>query len=220
VAPFFRDHFARLDRQIVLIDVLAAINAGSDALKTLQRTMQAILLCFRPGANTWLSSILPRRIDRLLFAATKVDHLHHVNHDRLEGLLRLLADGAIGRAASAGAEVRVVALAALRATREAELRRGRERLPCIIGVPLPGERLGNRVFDGRTEAAVFPGDFPADPRRLIALPAPQSAGSEEVCFVAFRPPRIALDAPSGEALPLPHVRLDRALEFLLGDRLA
>ena len=220
VAPFFRDHFARLDRQIVLIDVLAAINTGGDALKMLQRTMQAILLCFRPGAHTWLSSILPRRIDRLLFAATKVDHLHHVNHDRLEGILRLLADRAIGRAASAGAEVRVVALAALRATREAELHRGRERLPCIIGVPLPGERLGHRVFDGRTEAAVFPGDLPADPQRLIALPAPQSAGSEEVRFVAFRPPRIALDAPSGEALPLPHVRLDRALEFLLGDRLA
>jgi len=220
VAPFFRDHFARLDRQIVLIDVLAAINAGGDALPTLQRTMQAILLCFRPGANTWLSSILVRRVDRLLFAATKVDHLHHVNHDRLEGILRLLADRAIGRAASAGAEVKVVALAALRATREAELRRGRERLPCIIGVPLPGERLGRKVFDGRAEAAVFPGDLPTDPQRLIAPQAPQSAGSEDMRFVAFRPPRIALDAPSGEALPLPHVRLDRALEFLLGDRLA
>ena len=28
VRPFFRDHFARLDRQIVLIDVLAALNGG------------------------------------------------------------------------------------------------------------------------------------------------------------------------------------------------
>jgi uncharacterized protein len=220
VAPFFRDHFARLDRQVVLIDALAAINAGGDALQSLEQTMQAILLCFRPGANTWLSSILARRVDRLLFAATKADHLHHANHDRLEGILRVLGERAIGRAATAGTEVKVIALAALRATREAELRRGRERLPCIIGVPLPGERVGRTVFDGRAEAAVFPGDLPVDPQRFIALSAPQSEGSEDMRFVAFRPPRIVLDVPSGEAWPLPHVRLDRALEFLLGDRLA
>ena len=32
VRPFFRDHFARLDRQIVLIDVLAALNDGAEAV--------------------------------------------------------------------------------------------------------------------------------------------------------------------------------------------
>src|SRR5205085_2268980 len=91
VKPFFRDHFARLDRQIVLIDALSAVNAGAGALADLQRTMEAVLRCFRPGANTWLSGILARRIDRLLFAATKADHLHHTSHDRLEGILRLIA---------------------------------------------------------------------------------------------------------------------------------
>ena len=32
VRPFFRDHFARLDRQIVLVDALAAFNSGPAAL--------------------------------------------------------------------------------------------------------------------------------------------------------------------------------------------
>ena len=32
VRPFFRDHFARLDRQIVLVDVLTALNAGPAAV--------------------------------------------------------------------------------------------------------------------------------------------------------------------------------------------
>src|SRR6185295_12996410 len=31
VRPFFRDHFSRLDRQVVLVDALAAFNAGPDA---------------------------------------------------------------------------------------------------------------------------------------------------------------------------------------------
>ena len=217
VKPFFRDHFARLDRQIVLIDALSAVNAGAGALGDLQRTMEAVLKCFRPGANTWLSGILARRIDRLLFAATKADHLHHTSHDRLEGILRLIADAAMARAAFAGAEVKVMALAALRATREAEAKSGRQRLPCIVGVPLPGERLAGKVFDGKAEAAVFPGDLPVDPASLLAQST--VAVADSIHFLRFRPPRVSLESPSGEEPALPHIRLDRAIEFLLGDRL-
>jgi predicted YcjX-like family ATPase len=174
-----------------------------------------VLECFKPGAHTWLSRILSRRIDRLLFAATKADHLHHTSHDRLEAILRLLADKAIARAHFAGAEVKVMALAALRATREAEARSGWQRLPCIVGVPLPGERLGRQVFDGTSEAAVFPGDLPEDPKAMMS-----SASQGKVQFPRFSPPRLNLAAPEEATAVLPHIRLDRALDFLLGDWLA
>jgi hypothetical protein len=39
-------------------------------------------------------------------------------------------------------------------------------------------------------------------------------------FPRFRPPSVALNAGSGEPVALPHIRLDRAMEFLLGDKLA
>ena len=109
-----------------------------------------------------------------------------------------------------------MALAAIRATREAEARSGWQRLPCIVGVPLPGERLGSKVFDGKAEAAVFPGDLPADPADLKT-----AARSDAVHFLRFRPPRLSLDAAAfGESAALPHIRLDRAMHFLLGDKLA
>lgn len=215
VKPFFRDHFARLDRQIVLMDALSAINAGPAALDDLEAAMQEILQAFRPGANSWLSSILSRRIDRLVFAATKADHLHHGSHDRLEAVMRNLAVGAIARAEFAGADVKVMALSALRATREGEARSGRQVLPVIIGTPLPGERVGTRVFDGRTEAGIFPGDLPEDAAEL-RKPGGKTYAVE---FPRFQPPRLALDAGAGEPPPLPHIRLDRAIEFLIGDLL-
>ena len=214
VRPFFRQHFARLDRQIVLIDALSALNSGAEAVGELQATLQAILSCFRPGANSWLSHVIAPRIERLLLAASKADHLHHANHDRLERIVRLLAAKPICRAEAVGAVVKVMALAALRATREAVARQGRERLPCIVGVPLSGERIGRKVFDGRTEAALFPGDLPEDPARMFPASA---APGEELCFLTFRPPRLIDDPAAPGALP--HVRLDRALEFLLGDLL-
>ena len=84
VKPFFKDHFTKLDRQIVLVDTLSALNAGPGALNDLENTLTAILNCYRPGQNSWLSSLLGKRIDRIMFAATKADHLHQSSHDRLK----------------------------------------------------------------------------------------------------------------------------------------
>jgi predicted YcjX-like family ATPase len=39
VKPFFRAHFARIDRQIVLVDALGAIHAGPPALEDLRQAM-------------------------------------------------------------------------------------------------------------------------------------------------------------------------------------
>ncbi len=218
IQPFFRDHFARLDRQIVLADVLSAVNAGPDAVADLERALTDILCCFRQGQNGWLTMITGRRIDRIVFAATKADHLHHLNHDRLEAILRLIAAKSIDRAAFMGAELRAFALASVRATREGQARQGSESLPCIIGTPLKGERIGSRAFDGEQELAIFPGDLPEDPAVALS-PAWLKSGSAPAHFVRFRPPR--QQAPEfGRNAVLPHIRLDRTLNFLLGDWLS
>ncbi len=217
VKPFFRDHFARLDRQIVLVDVLGAMNSGGAAVADLERSLAAILGCFRPGANSWLAGILGKRIDRILFAATKADHIHHTSHDRLEAILQRLVQKAIDRAVFSGASVQSVALAAVRATREIDARERGGSLACIAGTPLPGEVIDGQRFDGREEVALFPGDLPVLVRdtpdaKLAPLPA---AG---VSFLRFRPP--ALQSQGFGARPvLPHIRLDRAMQFLFGDKL-
>ncbi|MGO9543846.1 MAG: YcjX family protein [Rhodomicrobium sp.] len=218
VQPFFRDHFARLDRQIVLADVLTAVNAGPDAVADLERAMTDILRCFRQGQNGWLSMISGRRIDRIVFAATKADHLHQANHDRLEAILRLIAAKSIARASFVGAEVRAFALASVRSTREAQVRQNGESLPCIIGTPLKGERLGERLFGGNEELAIFPGDLPEDPALAVA-PEWLASGKAPAHFVRFRPPKQAVPE-FGQTAVLPHIRLDRTLNFLIGDKLA
>ena len=217
IKPFFREHVARLDRQIVLIDALQALNAGAEAMADMERAVTEILACFRPGRGSFLTDLFSRRIDRILVAATKADHLHHESHDRLQAIVRRLADRAIARANFTGAEVDVVAMAAVRATREGTVQQGRETLPVIIGTPIAGERIGDETFDGDTETAIFPGDLPAKPGDAFK-PRPDAEKSD-LRFVRFRPPRLERTA-EGVTLSLPHIRLDRALQFLIGDRLA
>ncbi len=215
VRPFFRDHFARLDRQIVLVDALDALNAGPAAVAVLEAALGEILAAFRVGRTSWLGSLITHRIDRILFAATKADHLHHRDHDRLEAILARIVQRAIGHAKFAGAAIDVIALASVRATREGTVTAGGERLPSIIGTPLPGERVNGEMFDGHTEIALFPGDLPADPEAVFRPDAEPVA----LRFVRFRPPKLERTA-EGVTLSLPHIRLDRALQFLIGDRLA
>ena len=222
VRPFFRDHFSRLDRQIVLVDALAAFNAGPEALRDLEAALSQILECFRIGRSTLLSTLFRPRIDRILFAATKADHLHHSSHDRLEAILRRMVDRAATSATFAGAEVDVVALAAVRATREAQIQRGSETLPSILGTPAKGEIAGGEAFDGETEVATFPGDLPDSIETLFdggdafrGL-SEESSEATDYRFLRFRPP---LEAGTAESPVLPHIRLDRALQFLIGDRL-
>ncbi|MHB2168839.1 YcjX family GTP-binding protein [Alsobacter sp. R-9] len=216
VRPFFRDHFARLDRQVVLVDVMAALNAGPAAVADLQRALEDVLGAFRTGRNSLISSMLRPRIDRVLFAATKADHLHHTSHDRLEAVLGLLVERARSRALHLGARVDVVALASVRATREVRLTERRQEIDAIAGVPLAGETIGGDTFDGVAEAAVFPGELPADPAVALARAGLDGAGLR---FVRFRPPMTARASDGGPG-PLPHIRLDRTLEFLAGDRLS
>lgn len=220
VKPFFRTHFARLDRQIVLVDALQAMNAGHDAVVDLERALSDILSCFRPGRTNFLTGFFTRRIDRVLIGATKADHLHHESHDRLERVVRRLVDRAAANIDFSGAKLEVMALAAVRATREANVEQGNETLPVIVGTPLAGERINGETFDGKTKTGIFPGDFPEDPDILLdAVGNGQTSLVPDINFVRFRPPEIERTA-EGMKLSLPHIRLDRALEFLVGDWLA
>jgi hypothetical protein len=208
VRPFFFSHFARLDRQIVLVDTLSALNAGPAAVQDLKTALTQVLACFRLGANSVFSKFLGRRIDRILFAATKADLLHQTSHDRLENILRLIIEDASAKAEFSGARIDVAALAAIRATREAKVKQKNEELPCIAGVPQRGEKIGSTVFDDENEVAIFPGDLPAN-----SLDALDGTLQDKLKFVRFRPPPLKDGA-------FPHIRLDRSLEFLLGDRFA
>ena len=215
VRPFFAKHFSRLDRQVILIDVLSALNSGPAAVRDLEHAMASVLQTFRVGRSSLFSAIFRPRADRIMFAATKADRLHHSSHDRLEDIVRLLTARAIAKAQGLGAEIDVVALAAVRATREAEIRRGDEILRAIIGVPEKGETLGGQVFDGVAEVATFPGQLPERPEMALnGEGLGLSEAANDYRFLRFRPPL----TPAGASAP--SIRLDRVLQFLLGDRLA
>lgn len=208
VRPFFRDHFARIDRQIVLVDVLGAIHAGPAALDDLRSAMARILGAFRPGRNALLTRIFNgRRIEKILFAATKADHLHHSQHPRLTAITQALLREAKDRADFAGATTAAMSIAALRTTVEETIEHRDGPLDVVRG----------RLLENGKQAAFYPGKLPTDPSHLLS---PAREGAEkwldaDYSVMNFAPAPLTLKPGDGP----PHIRLDKAAEFLLGDRL-
>ena len=208
VKPFFRDHFARIDRQVVLVDALGAIHKGPQAVEDMRRAMADILGAFRPGQNNFLAKLLRgKRVEKILFAATKADHLHHAQHARLTAIMEALTREARSRADFAGADTQAMAIAALRATVEETMQHNGKALDCVRG----------RLLDSGKEAAFYPGDLPEDPAHLLT---PARDGAEawldaDYQVMNFAPAQLTLKPGEGP----PHIRLDRAAQFLIGDRL-
>ncbi|WP_085308009.1 YcjX family protein [Planktotalea arctica] len=208
VKPFFRDHFARIDRQVVLVDALGAINSGPRAVEDLRGAMVDILSAFRPGTNAFLSRmLLGKRVERILFAASKADHLHHAQHPELTAIMEALTREARDTAKFAGAKTASMSLAALRATTEETLEHEGAPLDCVRGT----------LLDSGKQAAFYPGLLPKDPSHLLG-PAREGAEAwldQDYEIMRFAPAPLTLKPGFGP----PHIRLDKAAQFLIGDKL-
>lgn len=197
VKPFYRDHFRRFDRQIVLVDVLGALNAGPERFEDLSRALATLMQSFDYGQRSLLSRLFSPRIDRLAIAATKADHVTPEQHANLVALLEALLAEPIKDLRFADIPVKALSLASIRATRAHEVEHRGQRTPALRGTTLDGE-----------ETLVFPGEVPGQ------LPRHDFWARQGFAFHAFRPLSREI---RGEGLP--HIRLDAALDWLIGDKL-
>ncbi|MBY6027786.1 YcjX family protein [Halomonas sp. DP8Y7-1] len=195
VKPFYRDHFRRFDRQIVLVDVLGALNAGPERFEDLSQALQQLMQSFNYGRRSLFSRLFTPRIDRLAIAATKADHVTPDQHARLVSLLEALLAEPLKNLKYADIPVKALSLASIRATEAREVTHQGRTSPALRGTTLDGESL-----------LTFPGEVPG------RLPDPAFWERQGFDFTAFRPQPVTAGA-------LPHIRMDLALDWLLGDKL-
>jgi len=197
VKGFYKNHFLRFDRQIVLVDCLQPLNSGPQAFNDMRLALTQLMQSFSYGQRTLFRRLFSPVIDKLLFAATKADHITSDQHASLVSLLQQLVQDAWQNAAFEGIAMECLGLASVQATQSGLVDHQGEKIPAL---------RGHRLADNEP-LTVFPGEVP--PR----LPGGAFWQQQGFHFEQFRPQRMDTDRP------LPHIRLDAALEFLLGDKL-
>lgn len=198
IKPFYRDVFSKMDRQLVLVDVLRVLELGEEVFNDMQTSLSRVLKSFNYGKGGLLSWLTGVRTTKVLFAATKADHVTRGDRRNLEDLLRnmltLVDDD--NRLRSSTKDWDVMALASVRATED------RATLTEPVREVLYGQPRGE------AEAAHWdPGGLPLD--------VPPIWERVRFKFYCFEP----LAYPHALQQGFPAINLGRALEFLLGDKL-
>ena len=199
VKAFYNDYFRNFDRQIVLVDCLSPLNAGAQSFIELQRSLEMLLQSYSYGKNSLLRRMFAPRIDKLLFAATKADHVTPDQHHNLTQLLNNLIDSARKDIQFEGITIDTVSMSSIQATESGVIKhQGKEHL-CIKGTV-------NDPINGYKTITVYPGDVPTE------LPDKNFWEDKSFDFISFEPPYSAEHR-------LSHIRMDRVIEFLLGDKM-
>ncbi|MDX5401420.1 MAG: YcjX family protein, partial [Rhodobacterales bacterium] len=126
---------------------------------------------------------------------------------RLTAIMQALTREARSRADFAGAQTAAMSIAALRATVEETITHAGKPLDCVRGT----------LLETGKQAAFYPGELPEDPNRLLGPARDGASGWLDADYrvMNFAPAPLTLRPGEGP----PHIRLDRAAQFLIGDRL-
>ncbi len=91
VKGFYKNHFLRFDRQIVLVDCLQPLNSGPQAFNDMRLALTQLMQSFHYGHEYPVPAFVSPVIDKLLFAATKADHVT-INANMVSLLQQLIQD--------------------------------------------------------------------------------------------------------------------------------
>lgn len=197
VKGFYRDYFSKVDRQVVLVDTLQPLNIGPESFNDMRLALEQLMQSFRYGKAGLLRRLFSPRIDKILFAATKADHVTPEQHPNMVSLLQQLVHDAWQNAAFEGIEMECISLASIKATEVGTVEHQGEKLSALRGKL---ENSGESIL-------MYPGDVPA------RLPSDEFWANNQFSFHQFQPFPMVLDRP------LPHIRMDKALQYLLADKL-
>jgi len=198
VRKFYQQHFLRFDRQIVLADCLTPLNKGIESFADLQLAINLILESYNYGKSSILSRLFSPKIDKLLFAATKADHVTPEQHENLSVLLNQLVFQPKQQLSFDNLTMKTLAIAGIKATSSGKAQYQGNSLPVIKGIKLNDQQ----------PLTLFPGLVPSQ------LPDQDYWQNNHFNFVEFAP-----QVKTNPCQPLPHIRMDQVLQFLLGDKM-
>jgi predicted YcjX-like family ATPase len=192
--------FGRVDRLLVLVDLLTALHAGEAAFRDTSAALAEASAALRWRWD-WLEAALaltrlqlpPPVVGRVAFAATKADHVAERQRGNLAALLRDVA------APAAPVRTGYFAIAAVRCTEDIVMTVGDHALSAV---------RGRRIGDDRP-ARSYPGEVPD------RAPGPEFWAHKFLQLPQFEP--LHLPGPRRGRNGVPNIGLDELLLFLLDD---
>ena len=196
VKGFYENYFSTFDRQVILADCLTPLNHSQQAFIDMQTGLNQLFKNFHYGKRNLLNRLFSPNIDKLMFVATKADHITTDQIQNLISLMRQLVQEGGRHVEFEGIDTEYTAIAAIRATKQVLVNQNGKQIKAIQGVRSVDKQL----------ITLYPGSVPSK------LPNAEFWSKQSFDFDSFEPQVLQ----QGESIP--HLRMDAVLQFLLADR--
>ncbi|MDG6882534.1 Predicted ATPase [Phocoenobacter uteri] len=197
IKPFYEDYFSQFDRQVILADCLTPLNHSQQAFIEMKIGLQQLFKHFHYGERSLFYRLFSSKIDKLLFLATKADHISSDQLSNLESLMRQLVQEEGQYKQFGNIETGYYAVSAIRATEPIIVTQNNETFKAIRGIRSSDKNL----------VTLYPGSVPN------RLPSADFWDHNHFEFEQFEPKHLEFDEV------IPHLRMDSVLQFLLADML-
>ena len=210
VGGFLRDTFGRFGRQLVLVDVLGALSGGGEVFDDTCRALAEVCRYLRTNSDSLWHRIRvfsgSSKIDKIAFAATKADHVPRLQRENLAHLLGQMLRNEASASRWKGTDLLTTYLSSVCSTEEDRVEHSDKMYDAIVG----------RQIDTGKRAKVIVNQIPGEVPDRAYWRKCEENGVAAFDFPTFSPPPINPNSYAG----IPHIGMERLLNFLIGDQFA
>ena len=191
VLPFRDEFFNKIDRQVVLIDVLKALSGGKDNFDDMRVALSRIMDSYHYGINGFINKLTSPDIERIVFLASKPDRVLSNQHENLRSLVSDIVTQVCPQSVRNVIPIDTEVACSVRCTADHE--------QFLTGISLGGQL-------GQLEHPIIPEKIPTD--------------EQWQQFNNWKPTELQAPFISGlkQGARLPSIRMDTVLKDLIGDK--
>lgn len=198
IKPFYKKHLSKIDRQIVLVDLLKSMRLGEEVFTEMTTSLSETLKSFSYGSGGPLSFLLGGSTTHLLFAATKCDHVVRGDRANIEETLKRMVAYVDDENQFRGSSLKfsTLALSSIKVTEDRKTTKP------------PVREILYGLSNGENEPKQYdPGGVPLD--------FPPAWDEIDFIFYDFQPMKDLMADAMYEGFPA--FNLGKAIDFLIGD---
>ncbi len=193
------EHFRGFERQVVLVDVIEALQSGYGCYSDMRAGLSDMLKLYNHKNKNFISQWLSPSIKNVLFVATKADQVSASQHANFSLLLEEMVGVLRHELDISHIKTDTQLVSALKSTVSIEKKHEGMKLSFVRGILSEDGKLHD----------LYPGEMPSH------FPNKNSWDTEAYAYKGFLPPRREYSADEA----LEHINMDKVIEKLIGDLL-
>lgn len=192
------DYFRGFDRQIILFDIIKALQNGYECYEDMKRALDSIFGIYSHAKSNFISQILNPTIQSVAFVATKADLVPSTMHEDYLSLLKEISENMRHKLEEIDVKTYMHVTASIKCTQTVMGQKDGVKIACLRGID-----------NSQKVVEVYTGKMPS------SFPSEKEWDSSLYMYEEFLPPK--KEYKTNE--PFEHIHLDRLIWDTIGDML-